>query len=219
MAPVNDVAPEQLDPYLYFNCEVTAYGLMGARLRGQIPGARLSFSITAEQEAELLRSHMRSYQPDRYRRKVGRGGKDLPLKALLVEYVEGARLTREALLSNKSMQKELLEAMSQVHGCGVIWGDVKWRNIIVRDHSSRSDSTELPSIQESSVLASPPRKTLVILDFSNARFLQPNEQEESQRCIEVGMLGAEEWEQKRQQELRIVRNMINHGRLTEPRGG
>jgi len=218
MAAINGIPPEQLNPYLYFDCEVQAYKRLSAAMEGQIPKTKRFLSITPEQEHELLSSCMKSYQPGNYRRKVGKSMKELPLKAILMEYLEGPRLTKEALLSSQSMKSKLLEAVDKMHGCGVLWGDVKWRNIIVRGRSSPSDSTELPSFEEDSDERTGNRGALVALDFSNARFPLSNELGEAQTDVSSGMLRPEEWEYRRQQELKIVQNMIDHGRLTERQG-
>lgn len=216
MAAINGVPPEQLNPYIYYDCEVQAYKRLEAAMEGQLPGTKLDFSITPEQEHELLGSHMRSYQPGRYRRKVGRSVEELPLKAILMEYVEGPRLTKEALLSSQSMKSELLEAVSRMHGCGVLWGDVKWRNIVIRNQPGPSDSAELPSNQQDSEERTEHQRALVLLDFSNARFPLSNEAVDAQTVGVSGTLNPGEWESRRQQELRIVQNMITHGRLTDP---
>lgn len=192
MAAINGIPPEQLNPYLYFDCEVQAYKRLSAAMEGQIPKTKRFLSITPEQEHELLSSCMKSYQPGNYRRKVGKSMKELPLKAILMEYLEGPRLTKEALLSSQSMKSKLLEAVDKMHGCGVLWGDVKWRNIIVRGRSSPSDSTELPSFEEDSDERTGNRGALVALDFSNARFPLSNELGEAQTDVSSGMLRPEE---------------------------
>lgn len=51
----------------------------------------------------------------------------------------------------------------------------------------------------------------MILDFSNARFPLSNELGDAQTGVGSSMLKAEEWEYRRQQELEIVQNMIDHG--------
>jgi serine/threonine protein kinase len=214
MAAVNGVPPEQLNPYLYFDCEVQAYKHLSVPLEGQIPKTKLVFSITPEQEYELLRSCLNTYQPGKYRRKVGKSVKELPLKAILMEYVEGPRLNKISLLSSQSMKSELLEVVGKMHECGVLWGDVKWRNVVVRGQSGPSDPAKLLSMGENSEERAEHQRALVILDFSNARFRLSNELADTQTDVGSSMLKAEEWEYRRQQELKIVQNMIDHGRLT-----
>ena len=214
MVAVNGIPPEQLNPYIYFDCEIQAYQRLETALEGHIPKMKLNYSITPQQEIELLGSWMKSYQPGRYRRRVGKSANELPLKAILMEYVDGRRLTQEALLSSQSMKSELLQAVSKMHECGVLWGDMKWRNIIVPSQSNLSGSTELPPMQENSEERAKDREALVILDFSNARFLLLNESG-TQSVVASGMLSPEEWEYRRQLELKIVQNMINNGRLTD----
>lgn len=215
MAAVNGVLPEQLNPYIYFNREVKAYKRLEAEMDGPFPKARRIVLITPEHKDELLRSYMRSYQPGKYRRKVRKSWQDLPLKALLIDYVEGVRLTKEALLSSPYLRAELLEAVSKMHACGVVWGDIKWRNIIVRSHASERNSAELSSLQDSLFQNVANQRALVILDFSNACFpLQNDSREEPQIDLDPGVLSTGEWELKRQEELNVAQNMINHGRLS-----
>lgn len=219
MVAVDGVPAEQLNPYIYFDREVQAYKRLEAAMEGQVPETKLAFSITPEQEHELLGSYMKSYQPSRCRRKVGTSAKKLPLKAILMEYVEGPRLTREALLSSQSLRSELLEAVSKMHACGVLWGDIKWRNLVVRGRSSPSESAGLSSVEERLEEGAEGQRALVILDFSNARFLRLNDSTDAKTTVESNILSAEEWEYKRQQELKIVHNMVQHGRLTDHQDG
>ncbi|KAI9879448.1 MAG: hypothetical protein M1830_008495 [Pleopsidium flavum] len=215
MVAFNGVLPEQLDPYIYFNREVNAYKCLETEMDGHFPKARRIVLITPEHEDELLKSYMRSYKPAKYRRKARKSRQDLPLKALLLDYVEGVRLTKEALLSSPDLRAELLEAISKMHACGVVWGDVKWRNIIVRVLPSQRRSAELSSPQESLCRNDAIQRALVILDFSNACFPLLDELREGlQMDISSGVLSTEEWESKREQELSIAWNMVSHGRLS-----
>jgi hypothetical protein len=96
--------------------------------------------------------------------------------------------------------------------CG---GDIKWRNIIVRSHASERNSAELSSLQDSLFQNVANQRALVILDFSNACFpLQNDSREEPQIDLDPGVLSTGELELKRQEELNVAQNMINHGRLS-----
>lgn len=214
MSAVNGVPPEQLNPYIYFNREVNAYKRLNTEMEGHFPKARLTISITAEHEDRLFASHMRSYQPARYRRKVRKSQEELPLKALLLDYVEGVRLTSEALLADTALQAELLTAMNTLHQRGVLWGDVKWRNIIVTTRLTPRQSAELFDRQTNTQETVDGQGSLVLLDFSNACFGPLDESREPQINMDSSFLSIEEWEGRRKQELRIVQNMIDHGRLS-----
>ncbi len=204
-----------MNPYFYFDCEISAYRRLAAEMAGKIPAVMQSVSITPEQEAELLKSQMRFYQPAKYRRKVGKSGKELPLKGLLMEYVEGERLSREVLSSSRDMQQELLAAVDKMHSCGIFWGDVKWRNIIVRDRVVQSSSADLQLLEDDTKQTTASREAVVILDFSNARVASKETEVCSEKDRALGILTRQDWENRRQQELRIVHNMIRYGRLTD----
>ena len=85
------------------------------------------------------------------------------------------------------MESELLEAVSTMYGCGMLWGDVKWRKIIIG-----RQSTKLPPIEESLEERAGHQRALVTPDFSNARLPLLNEAGERQIDVDLGILSSED---------------------------
>ena len=87
---------------------------------------------------------MKTYWISLYRRRAKATQEELPLKALLMEWVDGDRLAGPDLLCDSVLQAEFRQAVEKMHACGVTWGDAKWRNILVRSSITggmdRSDS-------------------------------------------------------------------------------
>ena len=155
--------------------------------------------MTAKHEAELFKSHIRAYRPDRYRGQLKLQQDQLPLKALLLEYVDGPRLSKDALQYNLPLQTELIEALRNLHSCGVAWGDVKWRNIIVRAAVHGVDRAKTGS--------------LVILDFSNARMLGMSKSSGEKEINGFIFMDKQDLETIQRKERLTVKSMILNNRV------
>ncbi|KAH0551059.1 hypothetical protein GP486_007590, partial [Trichoglossum hirsutum] len=200
-----------LDPYLYFNREVDAYARLVERGAAFCPRIISTVSITAEEES-TLKPHMKTYWISRYRRKARTTQEELPLKALLMEWVDGNRLAGKDLACDGVLQVELRQAVEKMHACGVVWGDAKWRNILVRrsvDGGTTRPDPDSDSADEAHA------GHLVLLDYSNARCQPPPpppppvgyDGKEGQDSVD-----AEEWETMRKDESEIINYMIRCGK-------
>ncbi|KAH0536990.1 hypothetical protein FGG08_006162 [Glutinoglossum americanum] len=200
--------PEVPDPYLYFNREVEAYSRLIEQGATFCPRVISTVLISAKEE-QSLRAHMKTYWIHLYRRGLKATQEELPLKALLMELVNGERLTGLDLLSDSILQEELRRAVEEMHACGVAWRDAKWRNILVR--SSTTESTAQSDSDSNRVLREAQTKCLTLLDYSNACCQPPLKYVEEE--IPSAATTKEEWETIRRNEYEVVQHMIKFGRV------
>ncbi|KAI9756312.1 MAG: hypothetical protein M4579_003904 [Chaenotheca gracillima] len=197
-------------PYLHLEREIEAY----RRLKAAEGGASLPafpdvlgvVNFSAAAEDELVRDgHLSGFKPSASRLRLGATAQNLPLKGLLMEHIDGSRLDGTLLLADVGLQAELTRAMKRMHECFVAWGDVKWRNALVR----------------STPLADDQQNRLVLLDFSSASFpiveirrVESITTEENDGSRTSFYLDWAQWELRRDAEGQNVENMIAYGKIS-----
>ncbi|KAI9679671.1 MAG: hypothetical protein M1829_001633 [Trizodia sp. TS-e1964] len=157
----------ELDPYIYFDREERAYSYLSKANSPLFPRFIRSVVISSEDEAALLEAKLLSFRPASYRRKLRTlYPADLPLKALMVEFIPGPRLSSKTPSQAPELGRQLLKAIEIMHDCGVVWGDAKWRNILViPDGTERYGGVLINQVRG---LDSTSGDRLVVLDFSNS---------------------------------------------------
>ena len=156
--PTPSSMPGPINPNLYHDREVEAYSRLLALDSPRFPRMISSVTIAGSDEDGVFRPKLGRhspattplYRPDRHRRRLGQSAQDLPVRGMIMEWIDGPRLDPVQLRATEHLQLELIEAIDQLHGAGIIWGDAQWRNILVRRR---------------------PKPSIVVLDFTNARFI------------------------------------------------
>ena len=206
MKAIGDVQPRFLNPYLYYDREVEVYMRIMAKdkdlLYRIVPRVVNVVDITRDHEKELLLTHMRSYKPDRYRGQLGLSQESLSLKGLLMEYVEGERLSREDVQQDPSLRDKFLRSLAILHSCDVCWGDVKWRNIIRRTSYKQQNNHAGASSQLSE------GTSLVLLDFSNSQILQDESLKSAPDALGGIFVSRERMQDIHQQEISAANKMM-----------
>ncbi|TGZ80033.1 hypothetical protein EX30DRAFT_396610 [Ascodesmis nigricans] len=169
-----------------------------------VPRLYSFISLSPAHETHLTQSqHLRGLNAPKHRRYYRKTPAEMPVVGVWMEDLspcerlskrmlqEEARLQEEGgLREGNGLRKEVMEAWRWVSGRGVLQGDVKWRNVIVRKAEGEE---EIGGIGETG------GKRAVWIDFSNARTRE--------MVVEEG----EDWGEEVRREEEKVRKMLRVG--------
>ncbi|KAK6341882.1 hypothetical protein TWF730_001368 [Orbilia blumenaviensis] len=162
------------DPdYAYFHSEHSSYTRLTSSPTSQqyTPKIYASVIISPSFEPHILAN----YNPSLHRRrrqsqlrvKGSEVAERLPLKGVLIEYINGLRLSVFPVIPSE-IAKKIVDGMTHLHSVGVLHRDVKKRNVMVVPNSTISSNDEKEKEITAQGVVLDGTEKVVWIDFSNS---------------------------------------------------
>lgn len=145
-APLAPGFPLTVSPYLYFHREAASYTALATGCADAeivpMPRLRALLRLSSEHEKLLMDSRrLKGFIPNVFRQYFRAVPEEMPLVAVLMEYIPGRRLTRMDVRSEER-RREAEEALAWIHDHGVVHADINWRNILLMRDGTESEGND-----------------------------------------------------------------------------